>query len=485
MKNIIIKCLTAIVLSLSLIQCSLSNDEDVLQFSENEYKLETFQIATKQGNLEVICKSYSHIPYVAKPVDLDYQSLDLLVPVSINGKDIDASNAPIFFNIKVGGYMSVRNKVDDDMEDKPKQLPGISSDKSMLALAAGYVVVTPGCRGRDNLAEDGTYYGKAPAAIVDLKATVRYLRHNKEVIPGDEDKIVSVGCSAGGALSALLGASGDNELFDPYLKEIGAADESDKIYATACYSPITDLEHADMAYEWMYGTLPVRSGLVDQELSQILKGEFEDYQSSLALNGKNGFGEITAQNYAKYLTTYYLIPSANNFLSALSEEQLADYLSKNPWITWKEGKADFTFEAYLPHIGRMKGLPAFDDFQCKSPENIVFGNASLNARHFTNFSMQKSNGDEHVEIDNEVKHLVNLMNAMYFIINKNEGCSQNWWLRNGTVDFHTSQTVMVNLSTALQNQNKLVNDYIFWDCGHCQDADPEGLIQWIGEITKL
>ena len=55
------------------------------------------------------------------------------------------------------------------------------SSRSDLALAAGYVVVSPGCRGRDNKAADGTYYGKAPAAIVDLKAAVRYIRHNKGV----------------------------------------------------------------------------------------------------------------------------------------------------------------------------------------------------------------------------------------------------------------------------------------------------------------
>lgn len=39
--------------------------------------------------------------------------------------------------------------------------PSKTSGKADLALAAGYVVVSPGCRGRDNQAADGTYYGKA------------------------------------------------------------------------------------------------------------------------------------------------------------------------------------------------------------------------------------------------------------------------------------------------------------------------------------
>ena len=79
-----------------------------------------------------------------------------------------------------------------------------------LALAAGYVVIAPGCRGWDNCSPDRKYYGKAPAAIVDLKSAIRYIRHNKRKIPGNNEHIISVGCSAGGALSALLGASANN-----------------------------------------------------------------------------------------------------------------------------------------------------------------------------------------------------------------------------------------------------------------------------------
>jgi len=45
-------------------------------------------------------------------------------------------------------------------------------------------------------------------------------------------------------LSALLGASGESHLYDKYLMEIGAADEDDNIFASACFSPITDLRHA-------------------------------------------------------------------------------------------------------------------------------------------------------------------------------------------------------------------------------------------------
>lgn len=108
-------------------------------------------------------------------------------------------------------------------------MPGMPGAESKdICLARGFVIVEPGCRGRDNQFPDGRYYGKAPAAIVDLKAAVRYLRHNSGVLPGNPDWIISTGGSAGGALSALLGASGNSPLYESYLQEIGAAPERDR-----------------------------------------------------------------------------------------------------------------------------------------------------------------------------------------------------------------------------------------------------------------
>jgi hypothetical protein len=44
---------------------------------------------------------------------------------------------------------------------------------------------------------------------------------------------------------------------------------------------------------------------------------------------------------------------------------------------------------------------------------------------------------------------------------------------------------MVNLATSLENNlNREVNAWDFWDAGHCQDEDPEGLIVWMVNITK-
>jgi acetyl esterase/lipase len=345
------------------------------------------------------------------------------------------------------------------------------------------VVVEPGCRGRDNQASDGTYYGKAPAAIVDLKAAVRYLRHNKGMFPGNTDWIISTGVSAGGALSSLLGASGGSRLYDAYFKELGAADEDDSIFASADFCPITDLEHADMAYEWMFGAIPVNGKPVDQDLSQQLKAAFVEYQASLKLAGKNGFGALTAENYAKYLIQAYLVPSANRYLLALTDENRKAYLAANPWMTWTNNSASFIFEDYLNHIGRMKGLPAFDGFDLSRAENILFGNQKTNARHFTSFSLRQASGNKTAEIDADLKTTVNLMNPMYFIAQNNSGCAKHWWIRHGSSDRDTALPIIVNLAASLENKGKDVNALLYWDAGHAADQDPEDFIAWIGKIT--
>ena len=51
----------------------------------------------------------------------------------------------------------------------------------------------------------------------------------------------------------------------------------------------------------------------------------------------------------------------------------------------------FDFPDYVSHVGRMKGMPAFDDFDKKQPEPNLFGNKTTDSRHFTNFSLQTFN----------------------------------------------------------------------------------------------
>ena len=204
------------------------------------------------GDETIAYRAYRGIVYVAHPAAPEAEQMNIFIPAAyfsggtVNG--YTAKTAPIFLPNGVGGYMPG--------EAGEPAIGGHGAEgpnAALTALARGYVVAAPAVRGRTTQDADGTYVGKAPAFLVDYKAAVRYLRYNKDRLPaGDTEKIISDGTSAGGALSALLGATGNSADYEPYLQAIGAADERDDIFASMDYCPITNLEHADMAYEWMF-----------------------------------------------------------------------------------------------------------------------------------------------------------------------------------------------------------------------------------------
>jgi hypothetical protein len=153
-----------------------------------------------------------------------------------------AATVPVIFENNSAGYMEM-----------PHTYLGGPREFAQQYLKAGFVYVTCGNRGHESKGADGTYVGRAPINLIDLKTAIRFLRHNRKEIPGDLNTIISVGWSAGGAMSTLLGVTGDNDNYNDLLKENGAfMEESDAVFASQVYCPIIDLEHADLAYEWLY-----------------------------------------------------------------------------------------------------------------------------------------------------------------------------------------------------------------------------------------
>ncbi|MBO4256895.1 Tat pathway signal sequence domain protein [Streptomyces griseorubiginosus] len=493
---------------------SSSPSADALVFDPDAFTELTTTVTDTDGDDHAVTYHFwKAITYVAKPVDATYQSLNVSVPVEIDGKAVDASNAPILFANSVGGYMpsSVADATGiggggaggaggapSGAPSASASAPGANGDTNatggslatnqLLALAAGYVVVEPGARGRTLKNSAGEYYGTAPAAIVDLKAAVRYVRANKGRIPGNVERIVSAGTSAGGALSSLLGASGDSPLYDRYLKEIGAADASDAIFAVGAWCPITDLEHADGAYEWNWGANVTQSTgeVVDQTVSKDLRSQFAQYQASLRLRGRNGFGPLTARNYDTYLVERYLEPSATKYLAALSDSGRESYLAKNTFITWKNGRATFTWDDFLTHVGaRKKTTPAFDAFDLSTGENNEFGAGTTANRHFTAYGARNdTTGLTTRRVASDIPEKLNLMNPMYHLVEKVNGRrSKHWWIRLGTGDSDTSHVISANLAARLDNLGDDVNHLYYWDQGHGANTDPGDFITWIAEVT--
>ncbi|MEU9344540.1 subtype B tannase [Streptomyces sp. NPDC048278] len=497
-----------------------SSSPDSLAFDPDGYAKLTKTITDAEGTEhEVTYHFWKAITYVADPVDATYQSLIVSAPVEIDGTAVDPANAPILLANSVGGYMP--SSVADATEvggggsamgggAAPSGAPtgaapsssastaanangntnatgGATSSNQLLALAAGYVVIEPGARGRTLKNSDGAYYGTAPAAIVDLKAAVRYIRANKGLIPGDTERIVSAGTSAGGALSSLLGASGDSPIYEKYLKELGAADASDAIFAVGAWCPITDLEHADGAYEWNWGTNDLATGKqVDQSVSKDLKAQFAEYQAGLKLRGLAGFGPLTARNYDDYLVEQYLQPSATRYLAALSDSDRDTYLAKNTFITWSGGRAAFAWDDFLTHVGaRKKDTPAFDAFDLSAGENNEFGAGTTETRHFTAYGAKNdTTGLSSKRVAADIPEKLNLMNPMYHLVERvNDRRSRHWWIRLGTSDSDTSHVVSANLAARLDNLGDDVNHLYYWDEGHGANTDPGDFITWIATVT--
>ncbi|MCG7210549.1 subtype B tannase [Streptomyces arenae] len=486
-----------------------------LVFDPDAYTKLTKTITDADGaDHSVTYHFWKAITYVANPVDETYQSLIVSAPVEIDGSTVDPANAPILLANSIGGYLPA--SVADATEvggggsamgggAAPSGAPGsttsaapnangntnatggATSSNQLLALAAGYVVIEPGARGRTLKNSAGEYYGTAPAAIVDLKAAVRYIKANKGVIPGDVERIVSAGTSAGGALSTLLGASGDSPLYVKYLKELGAADASDAVFAVGAWCPITDLEHADGAYEWNWGTNALATGKqVDQSVSKDLKGQFAEYQAGLRLRGLAGFGPLTARNYDDYLVEQYLQPSATAYLAALSDSDRETYLASNTFITWSGGKATFTWADFLTHVGaRKKDTPAFDAFDLSAGENNEFGAGTTASRHFTAYGAKNdSTGLSSRRVAADIPAKLNLMNPMYHLVEKvNDRRSKHWWIRLGTNDSDTSHVISANLAARLDNLGDDVDHLYYWDQGHGANTDPGDFITWIAEVT--
>lgn len=432
-----------------------------------------------QDGSTVRYRAYENIFYVANIVDSAYQTLNIYVPESAYNNN---RNIPIFLKTNVGGYMAA------------KASSPTTRDATGRALQEGYIVVIPGSRGSNSVIKgeggEEIYTGRAPAGLVDLKAAIRYLRYNKEVIPGDTDKIITDGTSAGGAMSALLGATGNNPVYDSYLNEIGAADDQDHIFAAVCFCPITDLDHADMAYEWLYGWMNIQPrGLnpYQVEVSDELQPSFAPYQKSLNLMKPDGT-QLTADNYIDYIK-YYVAESARKALGQGEEIPVSSGITVI-YNGSQEPAIEVDMDKYLEYVVSNKSLktpPAFDKVNVltpeASPENRVFGDSNGSAVNFTDTSLRLANDDFSLSISPELVHRVHIMNPMNFIGDGVSKTASHWYIRHGALDRDTAFQIPINLATKLENNGCDVNFELAWGRGHSGDYDLDELFAWIREIT--
>lgn len=74
------------------------------------------------------------------------------------------------------------------------------------------------------------------------------------------------------------------------------------MFASVCYCPIIDLDHADMAYEWLYQQTDCRRALDETHrgYTKELAALFPAYVNSLHLRMADG-AALNADNYLDYM----------------------------------------------------------------------------------------------------------------------------------------------------------------------------------------
>ncbi|MCD8332882.1 MAG: hypothetical protein LUB60_01900, partial [Clostridiales bacterium] len=308
------------------------------------------------------CWCLEDVLYTMKATTPKFQRLSIFVPApymkeggvinpegSVNG--YTAKTAPVIMNNNSAGYMQM-----------PHMWLGGPRCFGGNYLERGFVYVTCGNRGHESRDENGKRCGKIPANLVDLKTVIRFLRHNAEFLPGDMEKIVSIGWSAGGAMSTLLGVTGNNKKYDPYLEEAGAfMDERDDVYAAQIYCPIIDLEHADLAYEWMFsadkeneaspaGPAGVMTPF-QEALSGKLKEMYIEYFNGMQLRDPDTDKALTLNADGRSGSAYdYLMDkissSATKYLTKLAAGELEEKYTPEDYL-----KGNYSDEAPAPMGG--------------------------------------------------------------------------------------------------------------------------------------
>jgi len=516
-----LKFLMLFYLFASMIYAAPKNTKTVIKEYDLNFNLNKYvSKETEVNGQKIKYRAYENIVYVKNPIDKEYQNMNIYIPEeyfnNLSIGNYNTNNAPIFFPNTVGGYMPGKaDKVGLGRDGKANSLT--------YALSKGYIVAAPGARGRTLTDGKGTYTGKAPAAIVDLKAAVRYLYLNDELMPGDANKIISNGTSAGGALSALLGATGNSQDYLPYLQEIGAADTRDDIFAVSAYCPITNLENADSAYEWMYNGVnsysrmeftrntsaqeyndrsltrsTIQGNLSDEEIeiSNKLKNLFPTYLNNLKLRDDGGNSLTLDKNGNGNFKTYLANIIRDSANRALKEGKDISHFNKA--FTIENNKVVAVDLDVYTHIGdRMKSPPAFDSLAASSGENNLFGDKKSDNKHFTKFSFDINNKaaieyfseGKFNDKNNKIvipkmadKNIIKMMNPMSYI--NNNTSTKYWRIRHGAIDKDTSLAIPAILALKLKNSGKIVDFSSPWGQGHGGDYDLEELFNWIEKVIK-
>ena len=478
---------------------------------------------------------YQGVYMNANITNVNYQTMLIYVPAAYMNVDESGNVTGINHEAVVGNYTAdsapivYLNECGGWKSSSPR-----SVDTSYIA--QGFVYVTAGARSRDAVDENGLHTGKAPTQVVDLKSGVISLRANRDVIPGNTDRIISVGTSGGGQMSSIFGASGNMPEYFEYLYEAGALGVTknedgsyssaypDNIYAAQAYCPIADIEDADLAYAWWWvdladlgGTYRGSMTAFERRLQELEAEAFIDYLNSLNLKDADG-NSLTLtwlRSGSYYDAILNNISDALNAMAATGEVDPATAYTGAEWLTQKEdGSWQVTdLAGFMVGTGlvnqRNKAVPGFDTMD-KSAENDAFGLPEQSAVHYSRSVAQilSDNYEELSQLDGfnqeyvdsyisdaltgenagYIANQANLLNATEIMLGADGYTAvdpaQYWRIRSGTADQHTSFSIGYNIGLAAQSMGMDVDYHLVWNMGHgSNEGTSTGtFIDWINEI---
>ena len=537
-------CAAAAAMLLALTACGSDNDNALMGVSDSALAFDNTKYSTINVTIDgvlVPVRWYKEVCYVAKPTAVSatqatlsgasttiantacgYQSMNIFVPESAASN----SETALYFAVNnVGWFASyIKASVTDGASFNS------ATSNVGAALKAGYVYIDVATRSRGLVAADGSYPGKAPAPVVDAKAAIRYLRLNDARMPGSASRIVVNGTSGGGALSSIIGASGNSADYLPYLASAGAAGIDanggstlrDDVLAINAYCPITDLGNADLHYEWLYTAFGTRAAVgrnPNPTGSAQLAAKFPAYQQGLKLTNGSG-AALTADNMMDqirqevirsaevYMAAGGTIPDLGEQMTYASGPTTGAYT--NDWLDVDNGTkkvVSIDMAKYLKFVATqntLKAAPAFDQtgmsITASSGESNLFGTASEKYSNFTEYGWDNNDahgdgigyddtgvtGSRHFGLaTTPVLNQVRLINPMAYIGTTAE-TAPYWYVRHGTRDRDTAFTVSINLTRALQADPKVqdVNYRLAWNQPHAGNYDVPEAMAWIAQTLK-
>jgi len=545
----------AVIITLVLLMGSLSTvlaappgpwaqDSDPLAFVLENF--ETFETLTVTLDGEPLGITKYKVTYVANPVQMAdelpgrdgtlepvddvyaWEKMYIYVPDTA----ADNQDTAIILKVNNGGWMN--SPVRDIMEEGAEFVSDSDTDATGAALKAGYIIISAGTRSRGLIAADGTYPGHAPAVVVDAKAAIRYLKYNDEIMPGSADKIVITGTSGGGGLSTAVAASGNSPDYYPYLAEIGAAGIeahgnkstlTDDVFATIAYCPITDLDHADLAYEWQYTFTRLldedyTDGPFSARVSIELAALYPAYLESLGLVLEDGTplnantmpGAIEAVVEAgveKAMANGETVPDLGEDW-AFTQRDGSVLVVTNDWLD-VDNDADtvvsIDYGKYLEFVtttAALKTAPAFENYgtplQYRMNESNLSGDEKTEYSHWLGWSWENDilpdNGvgldDTNLTFDKFMKtyagkavvHQMKMINPMPYLISDEGDSAPYWYVRHGIRDRDTSFAVEIALFYAIQNDSTVqdANFALAYMQPHGGNYDVQEAYGWLAEV---